>query len=118
MTAGGRRSWGRIATVCRSDLVTVDATVPATFYRNYAELIGWFKQQLHEQQAARPRDTGAQRRDSATEIARLRRENEDLRALTKLYAEAIRQLTLDRAELEAVVTARAGVTILDTRRQR
>lgn len=89
----------------------------ATFYRNYADLIGWFKQQLQDQQAAGPRDTGAERRDPATEIVRLRRENEDLRALTKLYAEAIRQLTLDYAELEARVTAQAGVTTLDTRRR-
>ncbi len=49
-------------------------------------------------------------------MARLRRENEDLRTLTKLYAEAIRQLTLDHAELEAKVNAQAGVTTLDARR--
>ena len=87
-----------------------------TFYRNYPELIDWFKQQLQDQKAAQWAGTGTARTDSAAEMARLRRENEDLRTLTKLYAEAIRQLTLDHAELEAKVNAQAGVTTLDARR--
>jgi hypothetical protein len=89
-----------------------------TFYRNYPELIDWFKQQVQDQKAAPQGRRGATRGDPAAEMARLRRENEDLRALTKLYAEAIRQLTLDYAELEAKLNAHAGVTPLDARRTR
>ena len=88
-----------------------------TFYRNYPELIDWFKQRLQDQKAARHGEADTARRDSAAEMARLRRENEDLRTLTKLYAEAIRQLTLDYAEVEAKVNAQAGVTTLDARRR-
>jgi hypothetical protein len=89
-----------------------------TFYRNYPELIDWFKQQVQDQKATRQGETGTARGDPAGEMARLRRENEDLRRTTKLYAEAIRQLTLDYAELEAKVNAQAGVTTLDARRRR
>jgi hypothetical protein len=90
-----------------------------TFYRNYPELIDWFKQQVQDQKAAPQGRTDAARGDPTAEpMARLRRENEDLRALTKLYAEAIRQLTLDYAELEAKLNAHAGVTPLDARRTR
>jgi hypothetical protein len=89
-----------------------------TFYRNYPELIDWFKQQVQERKAARQAKTDTTRKDPAADIGRLRRENEDLRRLTKLYAEAIRQLTLDYAELEAKVNAQAGVTPLNARRGR
>ncbi len=89
-----------------------------TFYRNYPELIEWFKQQRQDQTAPRQAERTATQRDPAAEMGRLRRENEDLRTLTKLYAEAIRQLTLDCAELEAKVNAQAGVTTLDARRRR
>jgi hypothetical protein len=90
-----------------------------TFYRNYPEPIDWFKQQVQDKKAAPPQGKrGAARRDPAVEMARLRRENTDLRTLTKLYAEAIRQLTLDYAELEAKLNAHAGVTTLDARRKR
>jgi len=37
-------------------------------------------------------------------MQRLRRGNEDLRRLVKIYAESIRQLTLDHLELEAKLT--------------
>jgi hypothetical protein len=89
-----------------------------TFYRNYPELIDWFKQQRHEQTAPRQAERTMAGRDPAGEMARLRRENQELRTITKLYAEAIRQLTLDHAELEAKVNAHAGVTTLDARRRR
>jgi hypothetical protein len=88
----------------------------STFYRNYPELIDWFKQQVQRRNATRQGEMGAAQGDPARVVARLRRENEDLRRLTSLYAEAIRQLTLDYAELEAQVNAQAGVTSLDTRR--
>jgi hypothetical protein len=87
-----------------------------TFYRNYPELIGWFKQQVQDLKSARQDAPDTMRRDPGAEMARLRRENEDLRTLTKLYAEAIRQLTLDNAELEAKINAQAGVTPLNARR--
>src|SRR4029453_6166975 len=70
-----------------------------TFYRNYPELIDWFKQQAQGRTATPQGETGAAQGDPARGVARLRRENEDLRRLTKLYAEAIRQLTLDYDEL-------------------
>jgi chromosome segregation ATPase len=84
-----------------------------TFYRNYPELIAWFKQRLQNQRSTHQGETQTARKDPAAEIGRLRRENEDLRTLTKLYAEAIRQLTLAYAELEAKLNAQAGVTPLD-----
>jgi hypothetical protein len=87
-----------------------------TFYRTYPELIAWFKQRLQNQRSTRQGETETGRKDPAAEMGRLRRENEDLRTLTKLYAEAIRQLTLDYAELEAKLNAQAGVTPLDARR--
>jgi hypothetical protein len=90
----------------------------ATFYRNYPELIDWFKQQVRDLNPARQDAPDTVRRDPAAKMARLRRENEDLRTLTKLYAEAIRQLTLDNADLEAGVNAQAGVTPLNARRRR
>jgi hypothetical protein len=89
-----------------------------TFYRNYPELIDWFKQQRQDQTAPRQADRTAARRDPAREMARLGRENQELRTITKLYAEAIRQLTLDYAELEAKVNVHAGVTTLDAQRRR
>ena len=51
-------------------------------------------------------------------MKRLRRENEDLRRLVKIYAEAIRQLTLDHHELQARLNTAAGVTILADHRNR
>jgi len=87
-----------------------------TFYRNYPELIDWFKQQVQGRNVTRQGETAAAQGDPARVVARLRRENEDLRRLTRLYAEAIRQLSLDYAELEAEVNALAAVTSLDTRR--
>jgi hypothetical protein len=87
-----------------------------TFYRNYPELIAWFKQRRQNQSPTRQDEMETARKDPPAEIGRLRRENEDLRTLTKLYAEAIRQLTLDYAELEAKLNAQAGVTPLDARR--
>lgn len=51
-------------------------------------------------------------------IQRLRRENEDLRRLVKIYSESIRQLTLDHLELEAALNATASITTLSSRRSR
>lgn len=51
-------------------------------------------------------------------MQRLRRENADLRRLVKIYAESIRQLTLDHLELEARINATASITTLSSRRSR
>jgi hypothetical protein len=112
----GSAESGRRATITAVER-RLDIAHP-TFYRNYPELIDWFKQRLQDQKAARHGEADTARRDSAAEMARLRRENQDLRTLTKLYAEAIRQLTLDYTELEAKLNTRAGVTTLDARRRR
>jgi hypothetical protein len=108
-------------TGCRPTITAVEhrlGVAHPTFYRNYPELIDWFKQQVQGRNATRQGETGAAQGDPARVVARLRRENEDLRRLTRLYAEAIRQLTLDYAELEAEVNAQAGVPSLDARRNR
>lgn len=89
-----------------------------TFYRNYPELIDWFKSQAAALRQARTARGKAPHTDEQETLARLRRENEDLRRTVKIYAEKIRQLTLDNEGLQAVVNARAGVADLDARRRR
>ena len=91
----------------------------ATFDRNYRHLIDGFRQRAQQQAAAvrpaGPVNTGT---DPDPVMQRLRRENEDLRRLVKIYAEAIRQLTLDHLELEAKLNTAVGVTTLADRRSR
>jgi hypothetical protein len=89
----------------------------ATFDRNYRHLIDDFRQRA-QQQAATARCTGPVSAGSDPDqvLQRLRRENEDLRRLVKIYAESIRQLTLDHLELEATLNAAVGVTTLANRR--
>lgn len=86
----------------------------ATFDRNYRQLIGDFRQRAHQQvsaaRSAEPASAGSN--DRGQVIQRLRRENEDLRRLVRVYAESIRQLTLDRLELEAKLNAAASITAL------
>ncbi len=91
----------------------------ATFDRNYRHLIDDFRQRA-QQQAAAARQTGpvSAGTDPDQVMQRLRRENEDLRRLVKIYAESIRQLTLDHLELEARLNAATGVTTLADRRSR
>jgi hypothetical protein len=91
----------------------------ATFDRNYRHLIDDFRQRA-QQQAAAARQTGpvSMGNDPDVVMQRLRRENEDLRRLVKIYAEAIRQLTLDHLELEAKLNTAVGVTTLADRRSR
>jgi hypothetical protein len=91
----------------------------ATFDRNYRHLIDDFRQRA-QQQAADARRSGAVSAgtDPDQVMQRFRRENEDLRRLVKIYAESIRQLTLDHLELEAKLNAATGVTALDDRRSR
>ncbi|CAL9548354.1 hypothetical protein [Streptomyces sp. enrichment culture] len=105
---------GRRATITNVEK-QLDVT-HATFYRNYPDLIEWFKAQLvaRRQMAVTEKDTKKREDD----LARLRRENTDLRKQVRIYAEAIRQLTLDKAALEDKVQSLAGIASLDERRRR
>lgn len=88
----------------------------ATFDRNYRHLTEDFRQRAQRQAAAAgPVSTD---NDPGQVLQRLRRENEDLRRLVKIYAESIRQLTLDQLELEAKLSATAGISTLSSRRGR
>ncbi|MEU4302892.1 hypothetical protein [Kitasatospora aureofaciens] len=87
----------------------------ATFYRNYPELIAWFKSRLADRHRSATAPKNSARPDDET--ARLRRENSDLRKLVRIYAEAIRQLTVDKAALEDELEALSGVTSLTERRR-
>jgi hypothetical protein len=85
----------------------------ATFDRNYRHLIEDFRQRAQQQAtAAGPAGPVGAGNDPGQVMQRLRRENEDLRRLVKIYAESIRQLTLDHLELEAKLNTAAGVTTL------
>jgi hypothetical protein len=86
-----------------------------TFYRNYPEPIAWFKSQLADRHRSVAAPTDSARADGET--ARLRRENSDLRKLVRIYAEAIRRLTVDKAALEDDLQALSGVTSLTERRR-
>ncbi len=91
----------------------------ATFDRNYRHLIDGFRRQAREQAAtARPAGPDNAGTNPEQVIRRLRRENEDFRRLVKIYAESIRQLTLDQLELETRLNAAAGITALPDRRTR
>ncbi|WP_338484237.1 hypothetical protein VM636_08445 [Streptomyces sp. SCSIO 75703] len=88
----------------------------ATFYRNYPDLIEWFKVQLVARRQEVVTEKGTSKRED--DLDRLRRENTDLRKQVRIYAEAIRQLTLDKAALEDTVQSLAGIASLDDRRRR
>jgi AcrR family transcriptional regulator len=57
-------------------------------------------------------------RDRDGEIAKLRREKEDLRRHVELYEEIIRQLTTENDRLKHQVEQLAGITQIDSRRRR
>ncbi|WNV83101.1 hypothetical protein [Umezawaea sp. Da 62-37] len=102
----------------RATVSTVEKQVGvshATFYRNYPDQIVWFKAQLDAQRETRTSPKVTAKRED--DLARLRGENTDLRKLVKIYAEAIRQLTLAEAALEDELQALAGVARLDERRR-
>jgi hypothetical protein len=89
----------------------------ATFDRNYRHLIDDFREQAHDQAATAKRTRAASNgKDPDQAIQRLRRENEDLRRLVKIYAESIRQLTLDHLELETKLHAAADIAVLPSYR--
>ncbi|MFI2208172.1 hypothetical protein [Streptomyces sp. NPDC020141] len=87
----------------------------ATFYRNYPDQIQWFKSQLDARRQAGTTAKDTTKRED--DLARLRRENTDLRKQLRIYAEAIRQLTLDKAALEDELHGLGGVTSLEERRR-
>ncbi len=79
----------------------------ATFYRNYPDQVEWFKDQFAQQrQTAQARGPNPKRED---DLARLRRENSDLRKQVRIYAEAIRQLTLNNSSLEEQIQSQTRV---------
>ena len=85
----------------------------ATFDRNYRHLIEDFRQWASDHSAtAKQASAISSGKEPDRVIQRLRRENEDLRRLVKIYAESIRQLTLDHLELQAKLNASAGITTL------
>lgn len=91
----------------------------ATLDRNYRHLIVDFRQRAQQQTGtARPAGPVSAGNDPDAVMQRLRRENEDLRRLVKIYAESIRQLTLGQLELEAKLNTAVGVTTLADRRIR
>ncbi|MDH6709894.1 galactokinase [Kitasatospora sp. MAA19] len=104
---------GRRATVTNAEKRL--GVTHATFYRNYPELITWFKSQLADRHRSATTPKNSVRADDET--TRLRRENTDLRKLVRIYAEAIRQLTGDKAALEDELQALGGVTNLADRRR-
>ncbi|WFB85606.1 MULTISPECIES: hypothetical protein [Streptomyces] len=105
---------GRRATV--SNVEKRLGVTHATFYRNYPDQIDWFKSRLDARRQAATAAKGTAKRED--DLARLRRENTDLRKQVRIYAEAIRQLTLDKAALEDKLEALEGTTSLDERRRR
>jgi Mg2+ and Co2+ transporter CorA len=94
-------------------------TTHATFYRNFSDQIAWFKTQT----APHPEpETGDIERPGTKQPAEtindLRRENTQLRRTVAIYAEVIRQLTLDYEESQGQVYRQSGVTTLDSHRNR
>ncbi|MGW7445030.1 hypothetical protein [Kitasatospora sp. NPDC054795] len=82
----------------------------STFCRNYPELITCFRKRLADRHSSATPPKNSARAEG--ENARLRRENSDLRKLVRIFAEATRRLTVDRASLEDELQALSGVTRL------
>ncbi|GAA2230157.1 hypothetical protein [Streptomyces nogalater] len=87
----------------------------ATFYRNYPHLIEEFKLRTAESRKDRAVTVDLPPTPAET-IARLRREKEDARRIIAVYAERIRQLTLENEQLRSQVQKLEGVTDLTRRR--
>lgn len=107
---------GRRPTVSAVE-VRLDVT-HATFYRNYPELIEEFKAQIAEHRESKKPANAEPGASPEEVVARLRRENEDYRKLVKIYAESIRQLSVDNTRLREAAESRAGVADLSERRER
>lgn len=87
----------------------------ATFYRNFADLIQQFQQQIGPPNTAAAAANGDGPDASAETICRLRSENEDMRRTLRIYAEAIRQLTTRNEELADQLHRQASVTTIAPR---
>ncbi|WAZ24388.1 hypothetical protein STRCI_005802 [Streptomyces cinnabarinus] len=91
----------------------------ATFYRNFPHLIAWFQEQADAQRnTPKPEQDTKQKKSPDDTIADLRRENTQLRRTLAIYAEALRQLTLDYEEVHSQFQQSAEVTDLATHRSR
>lgn len=91
----------------------------ATFYRNFPHLITWYQEQVDAQRnAAKPEHDVERPKLQEDVIADLRRENTKLRRTVTIYAEALRQLTLDYQEVRSQVQDSAHVTDLAAHRSR
>lgn len=87
----------------------------ATFYRNYPHLIEEFKLRTAECRKDMPVAV-ALPPTPAEAMARLRREKEDGRRTIAVYAERIRQLTLENEQLRCQMQRLEGVTSINPRR--
>ncbi|MFI1852902.1 hypothetical protein [Streptomyces sp. NPDC020480] len=91
----------------------------ATFYRNFPHLIAWFQEQADDQRnIPKPGQDTKPKNTAEDTSAALRRENTQLRRTLAIYAEALRQLTLDYEEVRSQVQQSAQVTDLATHRSR
>ncbi|WP_405906469.1 hypothetical protein OG742_12370 [Streptomyces sp. NBC_00828] len=89
----------------------------ATFYRNFPHLIAWFQEQADAQRnTTKPEQDPKRNKTPEDVIADLRRENTQLRRTLSIYAEALRQLTLDYEEVRSQVQQSTRVTDLASRR--
>jgi hypothetical protein len=111
------RDAGRRPTITAVEL-QLGITHP-TFYRNFPDLITWFKRQAIAPQpdTSPATGTGDPGTDRSSEQTDQRRENRELRARVALYAEAIRQLTLDNAALRAELDGNHRVIDLHVRQR-
>ncbi|MGW4825124.1 hypothetical protein ACWEP4_41035 [Streptomyces sp. NPDC004227] len=91
----------------------------ATFYRNFPHLITWFQEQVDAQRnVAKPEHDAERPKPHEDVITDLRRENTKLRRTLTVFAEALRQLTLDYQEVRSQVQESAHVTDLAAHRSR
>ncbi|MDX3525975.1 hypothetical protein P1P75_05880 [Streptomyces sp. ID05-39B] len=91
----------------------------ATFYRNFPGLITWFQERADAQRnSLKPERDTKQKNAPEDTITDVRRENTQLRRTLAIYAEALRQLTLDYEEVRSHVQQSAEVTDLASHRGR
>jgi hypothetical protein len=91
----------------------------ATFYRNFPHLIAGFQEKADAQRnIPKPEEDTKRKTTPEDTIADLRRENARLRRTVAIYAEALRQLTLDYEEVRSQVQQSAHVTDLAAHRSR
>ncbi|MGW3021319.1 hypothetical protein [Streptomyces longwoodensis] len=89
----------------------------ATFYRNFPHLIAWFKEQADTaRNTPKPEQDTKKAKTPDDTISDLRRENTQLRRTLGIYAEALRQLTLDYEKVRSQVQQSAHVTDLAAHR--